>query len=97
MNRVKRAHATAPPSECTQKGLRHLKVIIVVLLNAQFDEVDEFAQGVNGPSYEVMGQISACNRAWYEWMLTGYNYAKRFVPIYYMAFDTTHTGENGAH
>ena len=57
----------------------------MVLLNAQFGEVDEFSQGVKGPShsqgalgplYEVMGHISACNGARYEWMLTGYQYAK---------------------
>ena len=59
--RLKRAHATAPSSECTQKGLGHLKVIIVLLLNAQLDKLGEFFQGANGPGELVIRQVSARN------------------------------------
>ena len=98
MNRVKRDHATAPSSECTQKGLRHLKVTIVVLLNVQFDEVGEFSQGVNGPSKIVVEQNSACGGQ-AVWVETGRVslLQKGFVPIYYLAFNTRYTGKNGAH
>ena len=33
----------------------------MVLLNAQFDKLGEFFQGVNGPVELVIGQLSACN------------------------------------
>ena len=35
--------------------------MIVIMLNAQFDEVDEVSQGFNGSFEQVVGQVSACN------------------------------------